>query len=727
MGEEAKVSVTILARNLAKQELESFRQSLRNLGDQARDLLSSQLTQALSLGAILVAVKKAFDATDRYEKSQRTLASTSAITGTSLNELAAISTNLASAYKLSGTEANNYTETITRLTVQAGEFGKTQEAANAFLELGAARGMSVTETMDALENAFIGLYRGAQRVIGQNVNDLFERQARAIGITVGELTEAEKAHILVDAAIKNGQDARGSYAAWLNSSAGIAAQFNSELDKTQVSLGQALAPTRALALEGMAYLARQTANAIALLEGLGIEMAKLSLKEEALEEKEKAWVDEAIANVTDFFQKFGPKGAAIPGDTLQSPMATRLHQWAAQLRASAKTMNQSADEAADEMMTHLAHLLDIAAGRIDVTGGKGGKANPPLGPPETRMVEQYRRQMALLQDQLRDNSKTPAEFAAGMDKIRQAARDLIESRGAKNTIAELGREFKTHTISAQEFGSKLFLLAEHLSSAATGPFVKYRLQLQQLQNQFANTHNVQQFAAGLQHLVTMAVGKKGALDPQVFNQLQEVINGTTDAIDSAAKGLFDFIQLMLDAEVAFNNANAATIDWRKTLGDVANQSFAQLGDVVFQTFEAITDASQKGWQAFQVAGLRAIAAVIRGLAQMLLTYAGGWVAQAIANPAQSAHFLAAAAKATAVALAAMAIAGAISGAANNTAPGGGFAPESSDQTSKENKKGDATIVIEGGFLDMSDPRQADALARALAELTDRQVVIRASR
>ena len=37
--------------------------------------------------------------------------------------------------------------------------------------------------------------------------------------------------------------------------------------------------------------------------------------------------------------------------------------------------------------------------------------------------------------------------------------------------------------------------------------------------------------------------------------------------------------------------------------------------------------------------------------------------------------------------------------------------------------GEATLIIEGGLLDMSDPRQSDALARALESLSGRRVTI----
>lgn len=56
--------------------------------------------------------------------------------------------------------------------------------------------------------------------------------------------------------------------------------------------------------------------------------------------------------------------------------------------------------------------------------------------------------------------------------------------------------------------------------------------------------------------------------------------------------------------------------------------------------------------------------------------------------------------------------------------GGGFSPKESVITPQESAQ-PATIIIQGGLLDMSDPRQADAMANALSQLAGRRVVIQA--
>jgi hypothetical protein len=42
-------------------------------------------------------------------------------------------------------------------------------------------------------------------------------------------------------------------------------------------------------------------------------------------------------------------------------------------------------------------------------------------------------------------------------------------------------------------------------------------------------------------------------------------------------------------------------------------------------------------------------------------------------------------------------------------------------------KGSGTIVVESGLLDMSNPEQADALGKAISDLTGRDIIVRQGR
>ena len=118
--------------------------------------------------------------------------------------------------------------------------------------------------------------------------------------------------------------------------------------------------------------------------------------------------------------------------------------------------------------------------------------------------------------------------------------------------------------------------------------------------------------------------------------------------------------------------------------------------------------------------LGAVAAVARAQGQLFLGEALAALGRGLlGNPAA----FAAAAKFTAAAAVMFAIAGAVGQAASGG--GGGGAGGGGEQADRlEGTRGEAEIVIRGGLLDMSDPRQADALAAAVNDLDGRRVVIR---
>lgn len=643
MGEEAKVTLTILARNLAKQELESFRTSIRELGKEAKALLSSSLTQAIGLGALAVALRKAFQATDELEQSQRTLAATAQITGTNLQELYSISNSLKDAFKLDDDLANQFTETITRLTVQAGDFNKTQQAAAAFLELGAARGFTAKETMESLETAFIGVYRGAQRLIGQNVGDLFERQARKIGLTVAELTESEKAHILLTAAISAGETARGSYAQWLETAAGQQQLFALRLNDAQVRLGKALAPIRLLAIQGFAFIAEKVEAFIGGLQLLAAEFGAFTTKLPAIGLGIKAWVIDLFASIAEFLRDNFPKLYKfmfnIPPEELRAA--------ADKMREDAKRIGDAAAEGLREARAEV--VAEHNAPPAPRAGGPApGSAAPPAGVPDTRIIKELTRDMIALKAEFRDGLQGAVQFAGGLDDIRNKARAAL---------------------------------------------------------------------------------KEGGLSPEAMQGLQGIIDQTTAAIKEAADAVNKLVDVSLEADLAWQALINTTIKWKDILTDVTSNTLNEFGTVVEDVFSAMVDSSVQAGVALQVGMLKAIAAIIRGIGQMLLVEAGQWIAEGIANPLVAGIKFAGAAKAIGVAGLAFALAGALGGAANNTSvnlpqgsvPGGtaGSTPASTAQTAQENKpEAVGTLVIEGGILDMTDPRQADAFQNAIVKLTN---------
>jgi hypothetical protein len=171
-------------------------------------------------------------------------------------------------------------------------------------------------------------------------------------------------------------------------------------------------------------------------------------------------------------------------------------------------------------------------------------------------------------------------------------------------------------------------------------------------------------------------------------------------------------------------ATQGLIDMKLLLTDITHDTLAGFTDAISGAFQAMVEGSQSAATAFKVGMLKAIAAVAAGLAQMMVGKAVEQIAEAIANPITAGQHIAAAAKFTFAAALFGALSGALSGAAANAGGGGGAGGSPSATTAAAaTDKGSGTIIVQGGLLDMSDPKQADAFAKAVSDLTGRQVII----
>jgi hypothetical protein len=168
------------------------------------------------------------------------------------------------------------------------------------------------------------------------------------------------------------------------------------------------------------------------------------------------------------------------------------------------------------------------------------------------------------------------------------------------------------------------------------------------------------------------------------------------------------------------------------IGHIAVSTFESFGAATERAFAAFASGAEKGGKAFESAMLGALASVASAFGQFFMKRAEADAAAALfdlANPLTAASAAAefeAAAGWTAAGLGMFAIAGALGGTASRvgSAGSGGASSASSANSSLSGSQGDATLVVEGGFLDMNDPRQADALANALSLLSGRRVTIK---
>lgn len=180
----------------------------------------------------------------------------------------------------------------------------------------------------------------------------------------------------------------------------------------------------------------------------------------------------------------------------------------------------------------------------------------------------------------------------------------------------------------------------------------------------------------------------------------------------------DLVQGGADAEAALQRLQSP-------LG-AAVRGFDALSQSVEAGFAAMVDGSMSAGYAFETAMKSAIAAVASDLASLYAAKAAGYLAEGIGGDPTK---FAAAGKAGAASLAFAAISGGIRGSVNRAARGvggvgGGAFGVVPTGRGLDTGSGEVTIVIPGGLLDMSDPRQADAFIRAMQQVTGRRMTVR---
>jgi hypothetical protein len=163
----------------------------------------------------------------------------------------------------------------------------------------------------------------------------------------------------------------------------------------------------------------------------------------------------------------------------------------------------------------------------------------------------------------------------------------------------------------------------------------------------------------------------------------------------------------------------------QVVANLTVNTFQAFGQAVMDAFQAVVEGSKSAGAAFAAAMLQALAAVAKGMGDFYITKAVAALGEGLLGDPRG---FAAAGKFTLAAAGFYALAGAVSGFANKAGgSGGGGSSASKDAYSRTNqvadKRGSAYLVVQGGLLDMSDPRQAEALAGAIENLTDRRIIL----
>lgn len=165
------------------------------------------------------------------------------------------------------------------------------------------------------------------------------------------------------------------------------------------------------------------------------------------------------------------------------------------------------------------------------------------------------------------------------------------------------------------------------------------------------------------------------------------------------------------------------------IADGLTQSMYGFGDAVSFAFQQMVEGSMSAGEAFAGAMLASLGQVARGFGDFFMGQATGALAEGFLNKDPAAF--ASAAQFTAAAGMMYALSGALAGAASKNSGNGGSGSRASYKEDAAGELGssqaEATLVIQGGLLDMSDPRQAAALADAIENLSGRRVIIQGDR
>lgn len=181
--------------------------------------------------------------------------------------------------------------------------------------------------------------------------------------------------------------------------------------------------------------------------------------------------------------------------------------------------------------------------------------------------------------------------------------------------------------------------------------------------------------------------------------------GDAAAIDTA-------VQKFSDLDLAIGSV----VDSLSGTGKDAIVAFA---DTWAEATDLMIQGSLNLGQAIVRAGRKAVGGVLMAKGRETLLDAAKAAVQGFTNPAEFAK----AAKLFAIGTAQIS-AGSLFSGGGGGGGGGGLGAGGFSEQQRETDRGEGVIYVNGGLLDMADPRQADALAAALNELGSRRVVIR---
>ncbi len=196
------------------------------------------------IGFVRSAIENSLSAYDALVVSQRKMEGASKLTGLSLDYLHGIAAEGREKFGLSTVTANEYAVEMAKLEKVSGGASKATDLLSGFLEIGAARGLTAAESLQAAQQSILGIDEGTDKLFGKNPSGLWADYEQVIGKSAGKFSDMEKQAALAYAVIEGGNATLGSYAAVLDSTAGKTELFKQKNQEAAAALGESMGVIR---------------------------------------------------------------------------------------------------------------------------------------------------------------------------------------------------------------------------------------------------------------------------------------------------------------------------------------------------------------------------------------------------------------------------------------------------------------------------------------------------
>jgi hypothetical protein len=233
---------------------------------------------AMAMRKLTDVVRGSFAAFDEYRTSQIKLEGTAKMTGVALSTLTSIAKEAEDRFRMSKTQSADFAVEVVKLATAAGDVGKAAPLLKAFLDIGAARGLTAEQTLKAVQQSILGIDEGTDKLFGKNPSGLWADYAKVLGVSAGKFGELEKNQALAYVTLEMGTKVVGTMETRLGETVGQLQATSNATQMFQTRLGELLDPVRrvtARIIEGFANIGMATigtfevigTSALAIIQG----------------------------------------------------------------------------------------------------------------------------------------------------------------------------------------------------------------------------------------------------------------------------------------------------------------------------------------------------------------------------------------------------------------------------------------------------------------------------